>query len=289
MSNRKIMGKANMFKIKNSVNYADYKSHLEEQKNKELDKDLNKLGIAKNQGETKYSTIRDLLNVPPQMVLVESLLSGTINVDHDGSRINKGDVLCMNYNSYARSNYFNGARTMKPHKKKFSRYFKRYRGQNLNNKSLLIWRLGGIGDIMFSQPIVRYLKSKYPRCKISFATAPGIVQLLKCWPKGLLNREYSIPFRKKVLVEADYHMTFEGAIEACREAEKVDAYEIFRMVSQLDFNIKDYPPILVPKQDSLDRFKQLIPKNTIIVQMRASSEIRTMQSSKWAKIIPRSF
>ena len=49
-----------------------------------------------------------------------------------------------------------------PSGEKFSNYYREYNGESLDGKTILIWRNGGIGDIIFIQPIMRYLKFKYP-------------------------------------------------------------------------------------------------------------------------------
>ena len=44
-----------------------------------------------------------------------------------------------------------------------SAYYKKYNGEDLNDKTLLVWRHGGIGDLMFMMPPLRLLKIKYPK------------------------------------------------------------------------------------------------------------------------------
>lgn len=257
-------------------------------KKQPIQTDLKLLGITSiEETNKKENTIADLISKPPLMVLVECLSPATVWVNKIMSRVNKGEILCMHYNTYAKYclNEKTKQKMMKPYKKPFKYFFKRYKGNNLDHKNLLIWRMGGIGDIMFSQPICKYLKQTYPTCTITYATAPHIISLINCWPKGLIDRTISIPFRKEELLKSDYHLTFEGAIERCHEASRENCYDIFRMVSGLIFNPSEYPIELIPKQYLIDKYRSIVPEKTISVQMRSSSRIRAMPSYIWRDII----
>ena len=51
---------------------------------------------------------------------------------------------------------------LKPAKPEFSKIYRPYVGQSLEGgKSLLVSRTGGIGDLLFIQPNLNYLKEKY--------------------------------------------------------------------------------------------------------------------------------
>jgi ADP-heptose:LPS heptosyltransferase len=138
---------------------------------------------------------------------------------------------------------------------------------------------------MFTQPILVYIKEKYPTCKITFATGYSNMSLFDCWPTGIIDNVIPLPFKTELLKTNDYHLTFEGAIESCREAEELNCYDIFRNVSGFSFDINDYKPILIPNEKDIDLVRSIVPENTILIQMRASASIRTMSSEKWAIII----
>jgi len=234
----------------------------------------------------KFKTIDELKSHNPLMVTAEILNGGNLNVNGETDRVEKGDVLVMQYNTYINSFIDKklGIRIFRPHKIKFQDLFKRYNGQDLTNKKLLIWRFGGIGDVMFSQPIVKYLKNKYPTCKIHFCTSKGILPLFRAWPTNLINRCYTIPFSIQVLKDADYHLSFEGSIERCEEAEYTNCYDIFQKVAGLNFNVKDY--MIELKTHELKKYiKEIIGKDMILLQMKSSSPIRTLSSYKWVEII----
>lgn len=85
-----------------------------------------------------------------------------------------------------------------------------YKGENLDNKSILITRTKGIGDILMLLNAIQELKKKYPTCKISVATQE----------KDILNHEmvvdklYSMPFDSELIKKHDYWISFQGIMES---------------------------------------------------------------------------
>jgi hypothetical protein len=106
-----------------------------------------------------------------------------------------------------------------PYRRTFAEFFKRYDGEDLNNKNLLIFRVGGFGDIMFSQPVVKYLKRKYPSVVITYCTLPLYKPLLISWPEKLVDYMGDIPFEKGLLEKTNYHINFSGVPDNCDEGE----------------------------------------------------------------------
>jgi len=251
----------------------------------EMELELRKLGIDINK-LGKIETINEYLNNTPGMVTAKVNQNCTLLIDEHPVNLNKSEALVMSYYSYqmARRAANSNVEVIEPHKKIFKKYFKRYRGQNLNNKRLLIWRTGGLGDICFTQPLIKYIKSKYPSCRITFGTAPNNRFIFNCWPKGLVDETIVFPFKINYMTSNDYHMTFEGAIERCTEAHSVNCYDIFKKVACLDFDINDYPLTLSSEPELKNKFQQIIPPKTILIQVRASSPIRTMGSYRWVEV-----
>lgn len=272
-----------------NIDYLQYKQDLINKRQRFLDNEAKKLGATNiKHGEVKkYNTIQELIKNPPNMVLAKALGNGAIATDKEEVIIKKGDILCLTYSTYINTfcNKMTGKRHLDPYKKKFKQFFKRYYGQNLNHKKLFIWRTGGIGDILFSQPLVKKIKELYPKCFIRYATSPAIISLLRCWPKNLINQIYTMPFKKDNLIWADYHLSFEGAIERCHEAKYINCYDVFGKVANIEYDPKEYPLELIPDKKFVDKIKKYIPDNVILIQMRSSSAIRSMKPSIWADII----
>lgn len=227
-------------------------------------------------------SISELLKSTPASVNVKAELSFTQEVNGHRFRVNKNDKLIMPINLYDSTKRARDTNQLvySLEKKKFKDLFKRYQGQNLDNKKLLIWRGGGIGDILFSQPIVKYLKEKYPTCQITYATFPNNAALLTCWPKGLLDYATIIPFTTEALTKHDYHLTFEGSIERCKEAEKLNCYDIFQKMAGVKFNPEDYPISLTPLPSIDIAVKNsLRDLKVVLLQTRASSKLRSLPLS----------
>ena len=182
-----------------------------------------------------------------------------------------------------------GVKFLKPDSLKFKNLYRPYIGQDLDDKTLLVFRTGGIGDLLFIQPNLTYLKEKYPDCTINFACGPQYQSMVKTWE--CVDNVYDLPFTLGQLKKANYHALFEGVLERCKLAHSVNAYNLF--TEWMGLNLPD--ELLVPKQTPneervefcLEKLKEwgVQPKKFFITQLRASSPIRTPRPEFWAKVI----
>jgi ADP-heptose:LPS heptosyltransferase len=178
---------------------------------------------------------------------------------------------------------------LKPSNIKFYNMYSPYLGQPLDDKTLLVFRTGGIGDLLFIQPNLRYLKEKYRSCTINFACGPQYQSMVENW--DYVDNVIDLPFPLKWLREADYHVLFEGVIERCKEAHSTNAYRLFTRWMGLDLPDELLVPSQDAKEDKLDECKEIL-KNWgilgepfILAQLRASSPVRTPRPDFWWKII----
>lgn len=114
-----------------------------------------------------------------------------------------------------------------------------YKGEDLTNKSLSCFRSGGIGDLLFITTSLKELKKRYPTARLYLGCNSAFSELLKS-PTG----DYeiiSMPLEKSILDANDYVLFFQGIIEESKEAETVNAYDLFRKAFYLD-SIGDYKP-----------------------------------------------
>jgi ADP-heptose:LPS heptosyltransferase len=95
--------------------------------------------------------------------------------------------------------------------------YKKYNGEDLTGKSILVWRTGGVGDICFLSSVFQYLKNKYKNCFIRVAT--GCRQPLENLPE--VDELYDMPFDSKLLEISDLHIFFQGILESSSEKSKV--------------------------------------------------------------------
>lgn len=108
----------------------------------------------------------------------------------------------------------------------------RYKGEPLDGKTLIVWRTGGIGDLMFLTPALRWLKKQYPTCKITAATAPQNVDILFGNPS--IDQTLLLPLKADVLRTSDYYQFFEGLIENNSHAQVMNAYDLFMEALSID-------------------------------------------------------
>ena len=178
---------------------------------------------------------------------------------------------------------------LKPSNIRFKNIYRPYRGHDLTDKTILVFRTGGIGDLLFIQPNLLYLKEKYPTCTIKFACGPQYQSMVETWE--CVDEVLDLPFSLKHLMESDYHALFEGVIERCKIAESVNAYNLF--TEWLGLNLSD--ELLLPKQDAkpelvsfcLEKLREwnIKPNEFILMQLRASSPIRTPNPDFWKDIM----
>ncbi len=177
---------------------------------------------------------------------------------------------------------------LRPIRPTFNKIYRPYIGQDLNNKTLLVSRTGGVGDLLFIQPNLIYLKKKYPNCKIILTCGPQYNAMVNKW--DCIDKIFDLPFPMIEAQKADYHAVFEGVIERCKEANKENAYRLFSR--WLGLNLPD--ELLIPRQTAdpnlLEKYKDLLETlwkidKFIIIQMRASSPIRTPNPEIWRNLI----
>jgi ADP-heptose:LPS heptosyltransferase len=183
---------------------------------------------------------------------------------------------------------YNGNKILKPSTLKFKNMYRPYLGQNAEGCTILVFRTGGIGDLLFIQPNLRYLKENYD-CKIQFACGPQYQPMVETW--DCVDEVLDLPFSAKTLLDADYHMLFEGVIERCKESEIKNAYELFTTWLGLDLPDEKLIPKQEPKEDLVEECRKILDgwgileDGFILMQLRASSPIRTPRHQFWIKLV----
>lgn len=181
---------------------------------------------------------------------------------------------------------------LKPYKHKFSDVFNRYEGQDLTDKTILIWRTGGIGDLLFIKPNIEYIKKTWPTAKVWMACAPSYQNMVKHWPE--VDKLVDLPIDYyKVFSKADYHVTFEGAIERNIQAHELNAYDMFSQWMGLNLKGDDLIPHQDPPAPLVPATEQILmkwgidphAKDFVLLQMQPSSPIRAIKPEKWIEVI----
>ena len=254
---------------------------------------LRKFGI-NSQDIKSVSNLQELQESPPNIVIAEAKKTFNFTQNYFKQQsLKKKNKYVMSLGVFQQlqhdTRYGNKVKLLIPGGVQFKKLYRPYKGQDATNKTLLVLRTGGIGDLLFIQPNLTYLKEKYPTCTIKFACGPQYQPMVRNWP--CVDEVLNLPFSFSHLYKSDYHMVFEGVIERCKLAEKVNAYNLF--TDWLGLNLPDEK--LIPKQTAkielVDECKKIIndwgltEDSFILMQLRASSPIRTPSHEFWTKII----
>jgi len=256
------------------------------------DKDFKLLGLSKN-SSVMTEKIEDLRKDAPNIVVAKCTRDvGFVQNFFKEQHLKKNTQYVMELGIYQQ--LWMGEKKkkiLKPAKIRFNKIYRPYQGQPLDNKTLMVSRTGGIGDLLFIQPNLRYLKEQYPTCTIKFSCGPQYQSMVDTW--DCVDLVLDLPFKLQHLITADYHAFFEGVIERCKEAHTTNAYHLF--TKWMGLNLPD--ELLLPKQhakeDKVFQCEKILEKwgvkekEFILFQLRASSPVRSPDPKVWIEIINR--
>ncbi|MEN6373912.1 MAG: glycosyltransferase family 9 protein [Smithella sp.] len=158
-----------------------------------------------------------------------------------------------------------------------------YRGEDLTNKSLSCFRSGGIGDLLFITTSLKELKKKYPTARLYLGCNSAFGEILKS-PTG----DYeiiSMPLEKSILDANDYVLFFQGIIEEAKEAETVNAYDLFRKAFYLD-GISNYKPNVYLSDNYMADVNKYLKKNQPFYEKQINIAIQVSASVPKRSILP---
>lgn len=156
--------------------------------------------------------------------------------------------------------------------------YRKYNGQDLENKKLLMWRTGGFGDILFMTPLIRRIKKRFPSCEINFSCFPKFSAVLAGNP--YVSNLYALPIPLPLFKQHHYQLHFEGTIEKSKN-EKLHAIDYFAKHANVNLTNRKLDIRLHKKNRAIARKfvrEQLNIKQgekIIAVQSRASAQLRT--------------
>jgi ADP-heptose:LPS heptosyltransferase len=216
-------------------------------------------------------TVDQFKELLPSFCIAEAILDFELQVP-DGTKraFKQGQRVCLVPPAYERYNKMRPC--LKPSFPTFRDVYKRYDGQDLTGKTIMAWRAGGVGDLLFIRPILVYLKKKYD-CKVIFATKARYHDLVRYWDDAI-DALADVDFDVSTTLDvSDYHLTFEGLIERCRDANRMDVHELFAKYAGVDPDEVEWSvPITVPVDNAF------FAGNTgkyVVIQPRASAPTRT--------------
>lgn len=171
-------------------------------------------------------------------------------------------------------------------------HYKKYKGENLDNKSIFIWRTGGMGDLCFITPYMKKIKELYPTCKIYFGCGTQYSDVMSKHP--CVDVFHTLPLDIELLKTTDFHIMFEGIIEdtSKRDAIEKNAYDLFGEYFGIELSDEEKIPYLNIEQENLDYFKKhekdfIKISNPIKVgiHLKTSSIIRDVHPDVLKKIV----
>jgi len=239
-----------------------------------------------------FETIEELKQFPPTIVISECIQNITFmqnNFKPQSLKKKERYVTSVAMYKQIAFNHYTNTKILKPANIQFKNLYKPYFGQDLSNKTILVWRTGGLGDLLFIQPNLNYIKEKYPSCKIKFACGPQYKSMVETWK--CIDELLVLPFSMNELIRSDYHILFEGVIERCKEAETENCYKLFTKWIGLNLEDNLLKPKQEPKLKLVEYCKAILKQNFkidgtpfVLMQLRASSPIRTPSLNVWKKI-----
>jgi ADP-heptose:LPS heptosyltransferase len=170
--------------------------------------------------------------------------------------------------------------------------YRPYKGQDLTGKKLMCWRTGGIGDMFFLIPVLRFLKKRFPGCVLKVAS--GCKQPLENLPE--IDELVAMPFDAALLEDADFHLMFQGIIEGeTEESKRVHAADMFFKYFSIDSTglpDEEKCPQLYFTEGELDWCTRTVAKMGIAdndyvvgIQMETSAPLRNFPKDKMKIII----
>jgi ADP-heptose:LPS heptosyltransferase len=158
-----------------------------------------------------------------------------------------------------------------------------YQGEDLTNKSLFCFRAGGIGDLLFITTSLKQIKKKYPTAQLFLGCDSAFGEILK---SPTCDYEVvSMPLEKSFLDKHDYVLFFQGIIEDSKEAETVNAYDLFRKAFHLD-NISDYKPNIYFSDNDMVDVNRYLKKNQPFYEKQINIAIQVLASVPKRSILP---
>ncbi len=252
---------------------------------------IRELGLRKD-GLGEVLDLEKLRETPPNIIIAEAIKNVKFvqNWFKEQQLKKKGKyVMGLGVFQQLQFDSVNKKRILKPSPMKFKNIYRPYLGQDLDYKTILVFRTGGIGDLLFIQPNLNYLKEKYPTCTINFACGPQYQPMVETW--DCIDNLLDLPFPFSKLQQSDYHVLFEGVIERCSQAHTTNAYNLFSNWMGLDLPDDLLLPHQEPKMKIVEACAQVLgnwgvlPKKFLVMQLRASSPIRTPSHGFWISMM----
>jgi len=233
------------------------------------DAELKKMNVTEPKD---VATVDEFRETAPGFALVKASQTCSMKtVFGMGFNVTEGQEYCLSSSMYRMINQQSAL--FYPSERTFADTYNPYHGEDLTDKTLFVWREGGIGDLLFIRPILVHLKKKYPTAKVIFATRDQYGEMMSLWDDAI-DELKTIPFASDETIDkADYHLTFMGVIEHIKEAEQEDVHNLFARYAGL--NPGDIEWAVPMPTTSKNVWFETAPTKYAVVQTNSTSQIRT--------------
>jgi ADP-heptose:LPS heptosyltransferase len=157
---------------------------------------------------------------------------------------------------------------------------------DLDGKSLLMVRPGGVGDLLFLTPTLRHLRQTFPGARLAVSAFPKLLEILAGNPN--LDELIPYPIGLDRFRRFDYHVDFEDVIENNADARRLPAVDC--IAGWLGLRLPDdgrRPELWLTRDDRRAvRYLADKPKGEtwVGIQARASSPVRNYPLASLARV-----
>ena len=174
-------------------------------------------------------------------------------------------------------------------------YARPFCGQDLNGKSLLVWRGHGIGDQIICMGVVRHIRERWPRAEIDYYTHPGVMDFWRDPGVELPCRVLSMPIHVDDWHSYHYHLCYEGMCENDHEPNQPNIFDA--SLARAGIPVDSVPPrerlpIVPINGEDRDEARAIlagIPPGApvAVVQVGSTSTIRSMRPDRMRDVMLR--
>jgi ADP-heptose:LPS heptosyltransferase len=147
----------------------------------------------------------------------------------------------------------------------FNSYERRYGGQDLNGKTVCIYRHSAFGDQLMVSAVPHYLKARYPGAKIHLYCHPSVHGLWLHNP-FVEGSALPIPLPFDAVKRYDYHIFYEGMLEGNSERDQSCCYDdMFDSIGCRSVPASFKRPFFITRPEDYEVFNRMALKRPYLV------------------------
>lgn len=157
-----------------------------------------------------------------------------------------------------------------------------------NGKSILVVRVGGLGDLTLLTPVLREIKRRWPQAHLSISCMKEFGQALQHLP--YINEILAFPVKLEEAEKFDAWIFYENAIERNPDAKTMHSVDVYaKMIGLSDCDEfhkrQDYRVTMREQIWAEEAFPRTEGKRRLVVQVSASARCRTYPEKKLQEVV----